>query len=123
MSKELGERIRMVRTSSGLSQEEFGRNIGISKPAISLIEAGKNNPSEQTLLFICNRYGINESWLRNGEGEMKADNGEKGKALAWVHYVFDREPESLKRRILGLLVNASDSQWDVIKSFADYLSK
>lgn len=63
------ERIREVREHFGLSMEKFGARIGIGKTSISLLESGKNNPSVQTVALICREFGVNEHWLRTGEGE------------------------------------------------------
>ena len=64
------ERIRKVREHFGLSMEKFGSRIGIGKTSVSLLESGKNNPSTQTVALICREFGVNEQWLRTGEGEM-----------------------------------------------------
>lgn len=62
------ERIKSIRTKMRLSQEEFGNRIRVTKASISRIESGVNNPSEQTIKLICSEFGINEVWLRTGEG-------------------------------------------------------
>lgn len=62
------ERIKKIRTKYQLNQEDFGRKIGIGKTSVSKLESGENNPSEQTILLICKEFGINEIWLRTGEG-------------------------------------------------------
>lgn len=51
--------------------EEFAKKIGITKSSVSLLESGKNNPSDQTVKLICKEFGINEDWLRNGTEPMK----------------------------------------------------
>lgn len=66
----MNERVKQIRLSLGLSGEKFGRALGVSRTAISLIETGKNGLSEQMLLAICREYNVNEQWLRTGEGEM-----------------------------------------------------
>ena len=63
------DRIREVREHFGLSMEKFGSRIGIGKASISLLESGKNNPSVQTITLICREFGVNEQWLRTGEGK------------------------------------------------------
>lgn len=68
--QEKGDRIKCVRISNKLSQEEFGKRLLIKKASISRIESGINNPSDQTIALICSEFGINESWLRTGTGEM-----------------------------------------------------
>ena len=64
-----GERIRALRTKNHMSQDEFGAKIGLKRSGLSLIESGRNNPTEQTILSICREFGVNEKWLRTGEGE------------------------------------------------------
>ena len=66
----MNERIKEIREVLELSQEEFGKRIGITRAAISNIEKGIRNPSEQTIKFICKEYKINQNWLKNGIGEM-----------------------------------------------------
>ncbi len=62
------ERIKKIRTKYQLNQEDFGKKIGIGKTSVSKLESGENNPSEQTILLICKEFGVNEIWLRTGEG-------------------------------------------------------
>ena len=62
------ERIKKIRTKYQLNQEDFGRKIGIGKTSVSKLESGENNPSEQTILLMCKEFGVNEIWLRTGEG-------------------------------------------------------
>lgn len=118
------DRIREVREHFGLSMEKFGSRIGIGKASISLLESGKNNPSVQTIILICREFGVNEQWLRTGEGEMfeqtrasvldrlsteydlsreqrsvieaflDLDPQERDVILKYVHNVFDRSAES-----------------------------
>lgn len=66
------ERIKELRKARGLTMEEFGRRIGITKSSVSLLEQGRNNPSTQTRLSICREFGVREEWLRDGEGAMEA---------------------------------------------------
>lgn len=62
------ERIKKLRKKCGLSQEDFGKRIGIGKTSVSKLENGENNPSEQTIILLCKEFGVNEVWLRTGEG-------------------------------------------------------
>ena len=64
----MNTRIKKIRNHNRMSQEEFGNRLGITKASISRIESGINNPSEQTLMLICKEFGVNEVWLRTGEG-------------------------------------------------------
>jgi transcriptional regulator with XRE-family HTH domain len=77
----INERVRELRKTLKLSGEKFGIAIGIKKTSVSLIERGINNPSEQTLLLIMEKFGVNEKWLREGAGEMFAEKDEAARII------------------------------------------
>ncbi len=62
------ERLKKIRSENKLTQEEFGRTIGIGKTSVSKLDSGENNPSERTIKLICSEFNVNERWLRTGEG-------------------------------------------------------
>ena len=66
----MNERIRLLRKQLGLTLEKFGEHLGVSKVAISRIENGINNVTDQMSRSICREFNVNEEWLRNGTGEM-----------------------------------------------------
>lgn len=73
---EISDRIRKLRKNLDLTQKDFGERIGLKSNSIALIEGGRNT-SEQTLFAICREFGVNEEWLKTGNGEMftpKASN-------------------------------------------------
>ena len=73
----MNERIKALRKHLKISQDVFGRRIGITGASVSRIESGENEPSPQTIAFICKEFDVSESWLRNGVGNMfKASSGE-----------------------------------------------
>lgn len=96
------ERIREVREHFGLSMEKFGARIGIGKTSISLLESGKNNPSVQTVALICREFGVNEHWLRTGEGEMFEQTRETVLDRLAAEYSLDKEQVSVIENFLDL---------------------
>ncbi len=56
-------RIKELRESLGLSQEEFGKSIGLSKSGISNIESGNRAVKESYVELICIKYKVNRNWL------------------------------------------------------------
>ena len=96
------DRIREVREHFGLSMEKFGSRIGIGKTSISLLESGKNNPSVQTVSLICREFGVNEHWLRTGEGEMFEQTRETVLDRLAAEYSLDKEQVSVIENFLDL---------------------
>lgn len=96
------DRIREVREHFGLSMEKFGSRIGIGKASISLLESGKNNPSVQTIALICREFGVNETWLRTGEGEMFSQTRESVLDRLSTEYDLSKEQRSVIEAFLDL---------------------
>lgn len=96
------DRIREVREHFGLSMEKFGSRIGIGKASISLLESGKNNPSIQTIALICREFGVNEQWLRTGEGEMFEQTWASVLDRLSTEYDLSREQRSVIEAFLDL---------------------
>lgn len=72
----MNERIKELRKTLGLSGEKFGESLGLTKMAISNIENGRYNVTDQTIKFICLSYNVNENWLRTGDGSMFNQSGD-----------------------------------------------
>lgn len=69
-----GERIREVRNTLGLTLEKFGDRLGVTKVAVSNIEKGNRNLTEQMTKAICREFNVDYMWLTTGDGEMFIDN-------------------------------------------------
>ena len=54
----LGKRISNFRNASGLTQEQFGEKLNMSRKHISQVEAGISRPSLETVVEIANFLGI-----------------------------------------------------------------
>ncbi len=67
----INDRFKELRKSLGISQEEFGKKIGLSKSGISNIESGTRNVTDKHIKLVCSEFPVNEEWLKTGEGEME----------------------------------------------------
>lgn len=65
----INERIKQIRILLHMSQEEFGKSIGLSKSGISNIEKGERGVRDTYINTICKEFNINMQWLRTGVGE------------------------------------------------------
>ena len=94
------DRLRVLRESFHLKQEEFGKPIGLSSKTISSMEVGTSGISNQTKLLLEKVYRVSIPWLETGEGDMikplYADN-----ALIDSLMEADRETIELVRYILN----------------------
>ena len=114
-----GERVRSVRKELNLTLEKFGEKLGVSKGAISAIEIGTRNLTEQMTKSICREYNVNYDYLVNGEGEMFDDLPKTVLDELCVQYDCDGFDRVLIEEYLKL--SADDKQ--VLKEFIKRLSK
>jgi transcriptional regulator with XRE-family HTH domain len=66
----MNERIKQLRLTLKLSQEEFGKILGITKSGISSIENGQRSVTDKHIKLLLSECNVSENWLRTGEGEM-----------------------------------------------------
>ena len=58
---------KAIRIKQGLSQEEFGKMLGLSKVTISNIERGTRNVTSKHIKLLSSIFGIDERWIASGE--------------------------------------------------------
>lgn len=111
----LSERIKAVRKAAGLNQKDFGTKIGIGMSAVSLLESGTNNPSDQTLRLICSEFGISRRWLETGEGEMI--DPQVSSDIQSITRTMEGQSEA-KKRLVRFVVNMPP---ELAEAFLEYL--
>lgn len=72
----MNERVLKLRKELNLTQEEMGISLGVTRAAISKIESGDRNLTEQMIIAISRTYDVNTNWLRYGQGEMFIESDE-----------------------------------------------
>ena len=59
----LGERITLARKQAGLSQEQLGEKLGVSRQAVSKWESGQTNPDVTYVARMCRLLEVSSDWL------------------------------------------------------------
>lgn len=119
----MNNRIKELRKYYGLTQDEFGSRIGIKKAAISMIESGKSNPSAQTITIICEKFGVNETWLRTGEGEMFVPKAEDELEAIVAKHGLSPQFATVLRNLLELPTETQDAIVQFVLDTAQTLLK
>ena len=101
------ERIKAVRQALGLSQAKIGDKVGFSKQSIAQMELAQISVSERYVKLLAAMFGVNEQWLRTGEGEMFTDRKEQ-----MMYSLMDRKEQ---------MMYSLEKQWDMTTSEARLL--
>lgn len=118
-------RLRELRKQLELTLEEFGKKLGVTKTAISRLENGERNMTEQMIISICREFNVSEDWLRTGEGEMF--NKMDATDIAFNHFGYMMGNASAqKKAVLSALIEMvyciPDEKWDyIIRQFNNCL--
>lgn len=118
-----GERVKELRKSLNYTLDKFGGKLGVQKSAISKIEKGENNLTDQMLLSICREFGVSEEWLRTGEGEMFVSLNRTQQIAQLTTDLFKGEKDSFKERLLLALAKLDEDEWKVLEKIACDLAK
>lgn len=118
----INDRIGIILNESKKTKTAFAKSLKVSQQYISkLIKTG--NPSDILIEDICQKYGINETWLRAGEGKMFTDLSKENQLMDWAGRVLKDESDSFKRRFVNMLMELDDSDWETLEKIALKLQK
>ena len=118
-----GQRVRELRKELGLTLEKFGKPLGVGKTAISKIENGENNLTDQMILAICREYNVDEKWLRTGEGEMFKKLNRQQELAQLTVTLFKEEEDSFKSRLIMALAQLNEEEWELLEKISDKIAK
>lgn len=114
----LNERIKKLRKTLDLTQQQFGERIGSTQNNIANYETGRRNPSAAALNNICKEFNVNEEWLRNGIEPMFVKISRDEEISDFVNKVLFQESDSFKRRFMTMLSQLNESDWSVLERMA-----
>lgn len=109
----ISERLRLLRKELGLSQDEFGRRVGVSNTAISKLEKNERNLTEQMALSICREFRVNYFWLTEGKGEMFSGTPQDVVDEIAEDYHLD----DIDKKIIEKYLELSPEQRQIIKEY------
>lgn len=119
----MNERINELRKSLNFTLEKFGERLGVSRSAMSNIENGNRNVTEQMFKSICREFNVSEVWLRTGEGEMYVPQTRNQEIQAFINDVMADEDEAFKKRFISALSKARPEFWDELEKFISVIKK
>lgn len=100
----VGERIKKLRKHLDLTQQKFGERLGIKGNTVAQYELGRNEPIDAVLSLMCREFGINENWLRTGDGEMFEELTEQQKLMKYTGLLLKDKDSAIATAIQTLIV-------------------
>ena len=118
----MNTRIKEIRSDANLSQEEFAKRLNISRGQVACYETGRRGLSNRTILDICDKFDINEEWLRCGEGPKKREKTEFDE-LAYMMGALFAEDNQFKMKIIKAMLSLEDEECYFIEKLINKFTK
>ncbi|MFL1471463.1 helix-turn-helix transcriptional regulator [Paraclostridium bifermentans] len=120
----MNNRIKEVRNSTGLTQEEFGDVLGVTRNVIANIEGGRYEPQPIFIKLLIKEFNINEEWLKTGFGEMtNSALTVQDQKLADIFSEITINKDSKLRKIIETAYLLDDEYLDVLSKLITGLPK
>lgn len=104
------------------NKSAFAREIKITPAYAAQLYSGQRIPSERTIIDIARVCGVNEIWLRTGEGEMFQAMTENEELAAYLGDVMHDEPESFRKRLTLEMKNWTPEVWQMLEEICKRLA-
>ena len=89
------ERIREIIERENMGQSQFADFIGVNRPTLSHILAGRNNPSLEVIIKIRQKFPhINFDWLIDGKGSYSDSEGTVQDGIAETATIYNGDDHS-----------------------------
>lgn len=115
-------RIQQLIDELGLKKIEFAKKINVSPAFVSEMCSGRKNISDRTIKDICDRFRVNESWLRYGEGEIFEERTREEEIAEFMGELIDG-PNNFKKRLVSVLANLDEDGWQLLADMAEKLAR
>lgn len=118
------ERIKELRKYLGLTQAEFGEKIAMRQTGVAWLESGDRKITDRVITTICAVFGVDEIWLRTGEGEMFRTPTRDEQITDFVgKTLFGDDDNDFAKQLLSILAALDDNGWKTLKAAAEVLKK
>lgn len=112
------ERLKELRKSLHLTQQEFADKLGITRSTVATYEMGKSNPSDAAISLICNKFNVSEIWLRTGIGDTYIKMDPDTVLMQWAGTVLSSTDKSFQKRFVAMLSKLNDQDWSTLEKIA-----
>lgn len=110
----MNERIRKLRKALDLTQREFAERIGVKQNTIATYEIGRSEPIDAVISLICREFGVSETWLRTGNGEMFIQKTRNDEISDFIGDVLSGDPD-FRSRFISLLARMTTDEWKMLE--------
>ena len=108
------ERIKELRKTLGLTQQEFADRLGISRGNIATYETRDSSPGNSVVNLICREFNVREVWLRTGQGGMFQPKARSDEIDAFMKEIL-RDDSDFRQKFISVLARMTADEWKLLE--------
>lgn len=121
---EIHERIKSLRKDIlKLTQQDFSESLNMSRSNAGNIEIGRIAVTDRVISDICQKFNVNEEWLRYGTGDIFSEITKDQELADFAARLYKEDENSFKRRLVSVLSNLSEDEWELLANIAEKIQK
>lgn len=107
------DRVKKLRKTLNITQDEFGHRIGVTGAAVSGYESGRRSLNETVLKSICREFNVDYEWLTEGTGEMKIKRPSNKIDEIAIEYNLN----NFEKQVVSAYLEMNDQERKVIRDY------
>lgn len=119
----MNERLKKLRKKLDLTQQEFGKRIGVKGNTVAQYEMGRNEPIDSVFNLICREFNVSENWLRDGTGDMFLEQTRDEQIAKFIGGIQSIDDDSFKKRLISMLSEMTEDEWGLLENMAIRLAR
>lgn len=112
------DRLRSLIDALGITKTKFAEDLHVSSAFVSMLCSGKSLPSDRTIANICREYGVSETWLRTGEGEMKQKLTRNQEIAEFMASIMRDPDDAPRKRFISIVSKLDVEEWQLLADIA-----
>ena len=115
------DRINFIIQELNISKSKFAERLNVSQAFVSQLTSGAREPSDRTISDICREFGVNEVWLRTGEGEPFRETTCAETIMRFAAQTA-RGSDEFKKALVSMLAKLDPEDWENLSKIYAKLS-
>lgn len=117
----IGTQIKELRKKLSMTQSEFAEAINLSRNYIAMMEIDQREPSDRTIKDICEKFNVNEVWLRTGDGEPFQEETRQEQIMRFAAQTVKGSDE-FRKAFVSMLAKMDSEDWNALAKIFDKLA-
>lgn len=114
----INDRVARLIDALGITRASFARRMNVSPTVVTRYCKGEVAIMDRTIADICREFGVSETWLRTGEGDMFPPRDALQEMTEMAGWFLGNQPTEIQQRAARMLFNLRPEDWELIEQRA-----